>query len=940
MTRDLTALLCPKSVAVIGASRSSQKIGAIVLRNILNSKFPGKVYPVNPNAESIEGLKCYKDVSILPEVPDLAVIAVPALGVQNILGQCANFGVKNAVVFASGFKEIGESGEKLEEDLAKIAKKFNINLLGPNCLGFVNNNCPINATFGEQIRERGNLRFISQSGALAASLFDWCNSAGLGVSDFITLGNKAVLNENDFLSYFSSRPKFSLDIGLSSVNPIGMYLESISNGKDFVEITNNMSKTTPIFILKPGKTKAAVQAMHSHTGAIAEEGDVLNAALEQAGVIRCQTMEEFFDLAKAFAWEDAPNGPRVGIVSNAGGPGVISADAVASCGLELAEFDDQTKAKLSKILPRSSSILNPVDVLGDALADRYIKASEIVLKHVDALLIILTPQIMTQVERTANLIGELSKNYNKPIFCSFIGGKMVLEGERKLNELKIPSFRFPEQAIYTISKMWQFKKRSISSENEEKSQTLLALDQSLGDIRGIVRKAVDEGWGMLDNISADKVISSAGIPTPPSQIVESFAEAKSFADKNGWPVVLKLSSPDLLHKKEVGGVILDISSESMLEDAIHKMVGKIEGLGGEIKRSAKIQIQKGVQSGVEVIVGVKRDPTFGSVLLFGAGGSYAELLSDKNLHLLPVNSRQAETLIKNSKVYKLLGGTSGKVSHAVDRLADLVVRMGKLAEAVPEAIEIEINPVIVTLNNVWAVDSKVVMEKRFLTARVLDSTLLASKFHQYKLRPDSSFMFKPGQYISVKVAEGAVRAYSIAARKGSDEFDLLVDTRPGGPGSIFFECLKKGDKITYLGPFGVFTFKEDDRASDLLFLATGSGISAIKCMIDYALLEKNCQKKVKLYFGLTYEEEIFWKDHFEELEKEHPNFEFEIAVREPGSNWKGACGFITALVAKDYPDAKNCAAYLCGNKAMIVDATDLLIKNGCPKERIYTERFA
>jgi len=944
MPQDLATFFYPKSVAVIGASRSPEKVGAIVLKNILNSKFRGKIFPVNPNTDKINNLKCYKGVEDIPETPELAVIATPASSVLEILEQCGKKEIKNVVVVAAGFKESGPEGEKLEKDLTETAKRYDMNLLGPNCLGFVNTACPINATFGEPLKETGNLRFISQSGAIAASLFDWCNSVNLGISDFVTLGNKAILNENDFLEYFSSQYENTLYTpkreGLSDVNPIGMYLESISDGGKFLKITSKISKKDPIFILKPGKTKASAQAMHSHTGAIAGEDDVLDAVLKQAGVIRCQTMEDFFDLSRAFSWENAPEGPGVAIISNAGGPGVISADAVASAGLELAEFDTQTKEELSKILPRSSSILNPVDVLGDALADRYIQAAEIILKlkSVNALVIILTPQIMTQIEKTAEFIGTLSKKYKKPIFCSFIGGSLVSQGEKKLNELKIPSFRFPERAIYAISEMWKFRKRKSEQKSLEEQIPLITLEQ----------EPVIKNYEALDNISANEIIASAGIPTPTTQFVESFEQAENFARQNGWPVVLKLSSPNLIHKREIGGVIIDIMNEEQLDSALHKIKRKITELDEKMQKSVKIQIQKSIQSGVELIAGIKNDPTFGPVLLFGAGGSYAELIADRNLHLLPVEISEIKTLVENSKVYNLLKGTRGEPPYALEKLFDVLIRLGKLSKSLSEAAEIEINPIIVTLNDVWAVDSKILMkasisktakEPKLLVATTLSRKTLASKFNHYELKSEKPLNFKPGQYISVKVAENTRRDYSVAARFGPKRFDLLVDTRPGGPGSIFFENLKAGDKITYLGPFGVFTFDKNDGAENILFLATGSGISPIHCMIDKALLEDSFKKPITLYFGLTYPEEIFWKDHFEELAKKFPNFKFKIAIYKPNDTWKGATGFITELVKQDFPNAKSCAAYLCGHKAMISDASDLLIKTGCPKERIYTERF-
>jgi len=953
MPKELTTLFYPKSVAVIGASRSAEKVGFIILKNILDSKFSGSIYPVNPNSKKIIGLKCFPNVDSIPEVVDLAIIAIPAEAVIEVMNQIGEKGIKNVAVIAAGFKEIGDAGEKLEKELVGISEKYGINLLGPNCLGFVNNLCPINATFGQPVTWAGNLRFISQSGAIAASIFDWCRSTELGFSEFVTLGNKAVLNENDILHYFLDQTQGTLNSlnleGLSNVYPIGLYLESISNGTEFLRIAREISKKNPMFVLKPGKTEAAAKAMQSHTGAIAGEDDVLEALLFQTGVIRCRTLEDFFDFSRAFAWEDVPVGPNVAIISNAGGPAVISADAVVSEGLKLVEFDDQTRTQLEAVLPRSASIINPVDVLGDALAKRFSQAAEIIIQKADvhSLVIILTPQLMTQIEKTAEVVGDLSKKYKKPIFASFIGGKLVAEGEQKLNEYRIPSFRYPERAIAAIGAMWKFKKQ-LQGEYEVDGRGEIAFQPELGVIKEIIQRAFNDKHRTLDNLAADKILSSAGITTPPTQAVSGLNEAEGFAMKHGWPVVLKLSSPGLLHKKEVGGVILDIMNKEQLQDAWHKLERKVEQLRDEIKDQASFQIQKGILNGIEVIVGVKRDPNFGPVLLFGAGGTYTELIADRNLHLLPIDLSQAQDLVKRSKVYSLLKGSENEPSCALDKLYDLIVRVGRLADLIPEATDIEINPVFVTLNDVMAVDGKIILRDiehkpavppKLQVALALSHEVLATQFHFYEFEAEKPLIFKPGQYISVKVASDAVRAYSIAAHNGPNKFNLLVDTRPGGPGSKFFESLKVGDKITYMGPFGVFTLNLNDDVDHLLFLATGSGSSSVRCMIDVALNEYNLQKPMTLYFGLTYPKEVFWKEHFEELSKKYPNFNYEYVVFEPDEAWNGRTGFITKLVEENFPDARKCAAYLCGHKAMIADATDILLKNGCPKERIYTERF-
>lgn len=951
MSRDLKTLFSPKSVAIIGASRSPEKVGAIVLKNIISSGFIGKVYPVNPNAQVINELQCYPDVNSLPEVADLAIIALPAAKVSEILNQLGEKGIKNVIIFSAGFKEIGEEGEKLEKELAEIAVKYDLNILGPNCLGFVNNLMHLNATFGQTANMAGNLRFISQSGAIAASLFDWCQSEDLGFSYFVTLGNKTVIDENDILKYFQSDTQnpATNDAGLSKVNPIGLYLESISKGSEFLQLTSKISQKDPIFIIKPGKTKAAAKAMQSHTGAIAGEDDILDAALKQAGVLRCQTLEDFFDLSRAFAWEDAPNGPKIAIISNAGGPAVISADSVIECGLELSDFSEEIRNKLLQVLPRSASIINPVDVLGDALAERYAEAAEIILQanQTDSLLIILTPQIMTQVDKTAEMISNLSQKYSKPIFCSFIGGQLVNEGKKILNKNKIPSFRFPESAISAIGAMWQWRQRQLNPAPVPFTEAE-SVSPNSGRMKAIVAEAVKNNSSSLDNLQANEIVSLLGLPTPATTASSKLEEAQKFALENGWPIVLKFSSPSLLHKASLGGVVTDIWDEDQLELAWDKLSHRITELPPSTRENMHIQVQKDVTNGIEVIVGLKRDPIFGPVLLFGAGGQLAELIADKNLKILPIDLNQTRELVSQSKVYKLLQANPGEPPYALDKLYNLIVKLTQLIHLIPEAIEIEINPVIVTQNDVWAVDTKIILEgavakplsvPKFHIATLVNSTILSSKFHYFEFETEDPFIYKPGQYISVKVAPNRINSYSIAASEGEHKFYLLVDTTPGGIGSKFFENLKSNDKIAYIGPFGTFTFKSDDEAKRLLFLGTGSGCSPLRSILEDALKKSNTKVPVDFYFGLRYTSDVFWQDYFQKLSQDYPNFHFTLSLSRADETWHGQVGHVTQLLKDKISDASDCSAYLCGSPAMISEATDILLSLNCPKKRIYTEKF-
>jgi len=952
MQKDLTRLFTPNSIAIIGASRSPEKVGSIVIKNIISSKFQGKIYAVNPNSENINDIACYPDILSLPDVPDLAIIAIPAASVIEVLHQIGEKGIKNVIIFSSGFKEIGETGEKLEKELEEAASKYSLNILGPNCLGYVNNDVPLNTTFGQMDSINGNLRFISQSGAIAASLFDWCQSIGLGFSQFVTLGNKTVVNENDVLSYFKTNggqypnPE---EEGLSSVMPIGMYLESITNGSEFVKLASEIGKVNPIFVIKPGRTKAAARAMQSHTGAIAGEDDVFEAAFEQAGVFRCKTLEDFFDLSRAFSWENTPTGGKIAIISNAGGPAVISADAVSESGLELAQFSEEIKNKLIQVLPRSASILNPIDVLGDALADRFAVACETILQtdQVDSLLIILTPQMMTQIEKTAQIVGELSKKYKKPIFCSFIGGRLVSEGEKILNAARIPSFRFPERAISAIGAMWKWKERQIKLSQESVIGEVDAITEP-PRIKAIIDEAVKAQQQSLNSLQADEIVSSLGIPTPPTAAVTNLDEAKNFAVKTGWPVVLKISSPTLLHKASFGGVVKEIWDDNQLGIAWERLSHKINEFPESVKKGLRFQIQKDVANGVEVIVGLKHDPTFGPVLLFGAGGELAELVEDKNIRILPVDRTRVIELVGRSKVIKLLKSAQGEPPYALDKLYDLIIKFTQIIPMIPEASDIEINPVIVTQNDVWAVDVKILLagvtvkkgvSPKFHTATLKNSEVLASNFHYFEFESEEPLIYKPGQYISIKVAPNRINSYSVAGGNGQPTFSLLVDTSPGGPGSKFFENIKPGDKIAYMGPFGTFTFRENDGSKRLLFLGTGSGCSPLRAILESVLNNPNIDIPIHFYFGLRYSNDVFWKDYFEKLASDHPNFHFTLMLSKPDENWHGQVGHITEALQKDIPDASDSSAYLCGNPKMVEETCNILKNSKCLEKNIYTEKF-
>lgn len=705
MSRDLSKLFNPKSIAVVGASQFPEKVGAIALKNIIVSGYQGKVYPVNPSISNVGLLKFYPSLSSLPELPDLVVIAIPVNLVATILEECGLLGIKNVLIFSAGYKEAGKTGQELENRLIEIASHFQLNILGPNCLGFASTNPPLNVTFGQVISNSGNLKFISQSGAIATSLSDWCQSTGLGYQDLITIGNKSVINENDILEYWL--PQLNQDT--TPLKPIGLYLESIAFGQNFIDILKQITPHNPVFILKPGKSLSSVAAMRSHTGAIAGEDRVFESAILDAGLVRCQELGDFFDLAQALAWKNVPLGPSVAVISNAGGPAVLTTDTITSLGLEMAKLSHQTQQKLLECLPRMASIINPIDVLGDALAERFGQALEITLEEntVDSILVVLTPQLMTQIEKTAEIIGKLSQKYPKPILCSFIGGNDTAVGQKILNQYKIPNYSFPEKAIKVIASMWQWQKWRQSQ--KPSSPLKINLTNKL-KIKEIIETAIKAKLPTLGNQESSQLMSAINIPVPPSKTISSIEEAISFSQENSFPLVLKLSSPGLLHKSDIGGVITNLKSEAELGAAFEKMTSSIAVLSKDFPQKIEIQIQKQISGGIEVILGIKRDLSFGPVLLFGAGGKLAEILDDHNLITFPLGLEKIEKLVSQSKIYRLLSGYRDDPPYDLKELYQIMHLLGQLISDYPEIHEIEINPVIITHEGTWALDPKVLLK--------------------------------------------------------------------------------------------------------------------------------------------------------------------------------------------------------------------------------------
>jgi len=697
------ALFKPKSVAVIGASREPGKVGYVVLKNIIESGYRGEIYPVNPRAEKILGLSAYKSILEVSSDVDLAVIVVPAQAVLDVMEECGKKSVKYAVVISAGFKEIGGDGVEREKKLIEIARKYGVRVVGPNCLGIMDLHTPLNATFASTPGVKGGVAFISQSGALLSAILDWAPRVGVGFSKIVSLGNKADLNEVDFLAYLGEDPETKVVL---------LYLESIDQGKRFVEIGSIVTRKKPVILLKGGITEAGARAALSHTGAMAGGVTALRAALRKAGIIQVSTVSELFDMAIAFNSQPIPVGSRIGIVTNAGGAGVVVSDLLVSRGLKLAEFSKHTIEYLRSTLPPVASVYNPVDVIGDARADRYRVAIEALLRdpNVSALLVILTPQVITEPEETAKVIVELSRRYpSKPILAVFIGGERVEKAVRILVENNIPIYDMPERAVAAILGLTEYSE--IRERLERAVERVEIFDVDREGALVIIEEAKRQNRRVLLEHEAKEVVKHYGIPIAPTKLAMNEERAVEIARKLGYPVVVKIASPDITHKSDIGGVVVGLKSDEEVIEAFRTVILNAK----RYVPAATIQgvvVQKMVPKGREVIIGATKDPVFGHILMFGLGGVYVELFKDVSFRLAPLSLREAREMVTETKAYALLRGFRGEPPADINALVNVLLRVSKLVTDIPQIVEMDINPLFVYEEGVGAiaVDVRIIIE--------------------------------------------------------------------------------------------------------------------------------------------------------------------------------------------------------------------------------------
>lgn len=672
----------PRGVAVIGASTSPDKLGFQVLNNIIQYGYEGGIYPVNPIAPEILGHQAYPSVLDCPDPVDLAVILVPNKAVPNVLEQCGQRGLKGAVIITAGFREVGPAGKALEQQLIEIAKKYEMRLVGPNVLGIIDTVCKLNASFAAGMPNRGRIAFMSQSGALCTSILDMAMGQGIGFSRFYSIGNKADINELDLVKTWAEDPE---------TRAIMAYLEGISKGPEFIQIASEVTRHKPIIAIKSGTTSAGSKAVSSHTGTLAGSEAAYDAAFKQCGIIRAGSVQELFDYAQAFARQPLLEGDAIAVITNAGGPGIMASDAIEHAGLRLAALSPETKQGLQAKLPPAASVANPIDVLGDAPAERYALAIEAALQdpNVNAVVLVLTPQTSTQIPETAEALGKLSKQYGKPVFGAMMGDLAIRKGVEVLRAYDVPNYQVPERAVAAIAAMWQ--------QRAWLNTPRLAVEELPADrdkVRQVFAKVRAEGRVTMGDSEARAVLEAYGVPLPKTGLAATADEAVALAESIGYPVVMKIASPDILHKSDIGGIKLNITSASEVRDAFDLLVYR----GTRFMPDATIwgcQIQQMVKGGREVIIGVNRDPQFGPLIMFGLGGIYVEALKDVTFRVAPLDRRQATEMLGEIRAYKLLRGVRGEKPSDQAAVVDTILRISQLVTDFPEIVELDINPLIV-----------------------------------------------------------------------------------------------------------------------------------------------------------------------------------------------------------------------------------------------------
>jgi acetyltransferase len=700
---SLAEFFTPDTVAVIGASANPKKLGYSVLENLVAGGYAkkGTVYPINPSTGSILGLQAYQSVLDVPGSIDLAVIVIPYPYVPDALRVCGEKGIPAVIVISAGFREAGREGLDRELELIDIAKQYNIRLIGPNCLGVIDTFTPLNASFSAGTPPSGPMAFMSQSGALGTAVLDISLAGRLGLSKFVSLGNKADVDEIDLLKAWGDDPHTRV---------IMIYSEGMSNGQEFIQAARQVTAKKPVVAIKSGVTQSGSRAVSSHTGSLAGSEQAYHAAFRQAGVLRVESMQSLFDISLALGYQPLLQGDRIAIITNAGGPGILATDALERSGLSLARFENETISTLSQHLPDAASAANPVDVLGDARADRYQMALETVAAdpNVDGLLVLLTPQAMSEIEATADAIGRISESSAKPVIASFMGEAKVESGVDRLETYRVPNYPFPERAARAFKAMSDYR-RVLSRPTPE----YVEFEVDLETTRHVFDKVREQRRLSIGDSEARQILTAYGLRIPTSELAATPDEAVEFANQISYPVVLKIASPDILHKTDVGGVKVGLENAEQVRDAFELMIYRAQRYLPQAHLWGCLVQQMVPAGGLEVLVGMNRDPQFGPLVTFGLGGIYVETLKDVTFRIAPFSVQSAEKMLSEIRANAILDGVRGEPPVDKAAIIDTLLRIGQLVQDFPEIVELDINPLMVYPKGqgAIAIDMRLVLSK-------------------------------------------------------------------------------------------------------------------------------------------------------------------------------------------------------------------------------------
>ncbi|MGB2901768.1 MAG: bifunctional acetate--CoA ligase family protein/GNAT family N-acetyltransferase [Candidatus Acidiferrum sp.] len=736
----LESFFTPASVAVIGATEREASVGRTILENLVRSSYRGHVFAVNPKHSELLGTKCYPSVATLPESVDLAVIVTPAATVPGVVRECVDAGARSGIVISAGFKERGAEGVELERLIQAELRRGSMRLVGPNCLGMMNPSIGLNATFAHDLARPGNVAFLSQSGALLTAVLDWSLREQVGFSAIVSTGSMLDVDWGDLISFYGEDPQ---------TKSILLYIESIADARSFLSAAREVALSKPIIVIKAGRTEAASKAASSHTGAMTGSDDVFDAALRRCGVLRVQSISDLFYMAEVLSKQPRPRGPRLTIVTNAGGPGVLATDALIPNGGELTPLSQDSLNALSAFLPSHWSHANPIDILGDADPERYGKAVEIAIADPssDGLLVILAPQGMTNPAEVARCLAPYAQGHGKPVLASWMGGQTVAEGEAILNAAGIPTFAYPDTAARAFDYMWSYSSQ-LHGLYETPAMTASGTDSGarLRKAKRLIDLTLATGRTLLTEVESKELLSLYRIPCVPTRVARTADDAAAYAAEFGYPAVLKVFSETVTHKTDVGGVKLDLPNAAAVRKAFRSIQSSVSSKAGE-EAFQGVTVQPMVRlEGYELILGSNVDPIFGPVILFGSGGQLVEVYRDRALALPPLNTTLALRLMELTRIYTALQGVRGRTAVSLEALKAALVAFSELVVELPRISEIDINPLVVSSDKLLALDARVVLAD----PQIKDANLPRSAIRPYPSQYVSRWKMKDGAAVVIR----------------------------------------------------------------------------------------------------------------------------------------------------------------------------------------------